>query len=643
MAADDRDACTAAAGEEDVSGCAVDSSSTEGETITGPEEEIRDSENVGSGTSSDLECAVDRPSDPYPSDRANFPVDISDSDVKRSIIKQGPCKYEGPYPRDARGRCFSKEYYNRVSKKGTQISRKWLCYSPKMDRVYCQCCWLFGDRTSVGHNLAWTTGINDWQGLSRKIREHEHARCHLSACVVYDTWQQNVTIDERISSDFKSEVSFWSDVLKRIADVTLTLASCNSAFRAHHEKLGEINNGNFLAHIELLARYDPVLEKLIRSKSKIKYLSPKIQNEMISIMAQTVLDEIVKEIHEAEFYSVILDTTQDISKVDQLSQVLRYVTIPKDDNDVPSDVQIHESFMGFHSVHDQSAHGLEKIILELLEMKGISVNKCRGQGYDGAATMSGVYSGLQKRISDREPNAMYVHCASHNLNLVLNDACQNVAKVRAYYDTVEKLYDFFSASIKRWEILEVQFKVAGQPTLKRLCPTRWASRNDAVRALRFRYPGVMKALTKISLLSKKPKERAEATGLKASMENFEFVFQTVIQASQYLSSASDSLASLRGEYDSLKEAAQDLAKLRGISPVFPEKRNRRTKTYFDELCEDERLTNAEENFKVSVFYATLDIVVAQVGRRFESMREVARRFGFLRPEELISKSDDPVI
>jgi len=93
---------------------------------------------------------------------------------------------------------------------------------------------------------------------------------------------------------------------------------------------------------------------------------------MISIMAEKVQNEIVKEVHDAEFYSVIMDTTQDISKVDQLSQVLRYVTISKDENDTPLEVKIHESFMGFHAVHDQSASGLEKDIVGLLEKKGIA-------------------------------------------------------------------------------------------------------------------------------------------------------------------------------------------------------------------------------------------------------------------------------
>ena len=70
-----------------------------------------------------------------------------------------------------------------------------------------------------------------------------------------------------------------------------------------------------------------------------------------------IQDEIVKEIHEAEFYSVIMNTTQDISKVYQLSQVIRCVTTPKDENDNPLVVKIHESLMGFHAVHHQSTCG----------------------------------------------------------------------------------------------------------------------------------------------------------------------------------------------------------------------------------------------------------------------------------------------
>ena len=35
--------------------------------------------------------------------------------------------------------------------------------------------------------------------------------------------------------------------------------------------------------------------------------------------------------------------------------------------------------------------------------------------------MSRIYSGVQARIVANQPKAVYVHCAAHNLNLVLSD------------------------------------------------------------------------------------------------------------------------------------------------------------------------------------------------------------------------------
>ena len=87
---------------------------------------------------------------------------------------------------------------------------------------------------------------------------------------------------------------------------------------------------------------------------------------------------------------------------------------------------------------------------------------------------------------------------------------------------------FFSARVL-FDGIFYRIKYNRKKTLKRLCPTRWASRFDAVDSLRFCYPDVLKALTKISLQSKKPEERVEATGLIRAIEKYEFVLITVLQ------------------------------------------------------------------------------------------------------------------
>jgi len=49
--------------------------------------------------------------------------------------------------------------------------------------------------------------------------------------------------------------------------------------------------------------------------------------------------------------------------------------------------------------------------------------------------MSGAYGGIQKFIHEKQPLAFYVHCAVHNLNLVVNDAVFGVREVQDCFST----------------------------------------------------------------------------------------------------------------------------------------------------------------------------------------------------------------
>jgi len=350
--------------------------------------------------------------------------------------------------------------------------------------------------------------------------------------MIYESRRLNKSlIDKDLEDRTLQEKSFWCKVLDRIMNIILTLATCNLSFRGHREVIGDSGkNGNFLSIVELLAVYDPVLKELItKPENSIRYLSPKIQKEIIDLLSGTVEEEIVKNIQEVPFFSIITDTTQDIAKIDQMSQIFRYAQIINDENGKPVDVKITESFLGFEKVNDQTASGLESKIVDGLEKKKIELSKCRGQGYDGAATMSGIYNGVQKKILDREEKAIFVHCAEHRLNIVLNDASMGaIPEVQKFWDTIEQIYAFFANSIKRWELLSTFLSNNSSLKLKRLCPTRWSSRNYSLQAIGFRYCDILKALSKIILISNSKSERNEATQLHKEMENFEFVFQVVL-------------------------------------------------------------------------------------------------------------------
>ena len=61
--------------------------------------------------------------------------------------------------------------------------------------------------------------------------------------------------------------------------------------------------------------------------------------------------------------------------------------------------------------------------------------KCVAQAYDGASVMSGAIGGVQAKFRDKHPEAFYVHCYVHKLNLVLCHTCHAVPEASDLFDT----------------------------------------------------------------------------------------------------------------------------------------------------------------------------------------------------------------
>lgn len=115
-------------------------------------------------------------------------------------------------------------------------------------------------------------------------------------------------------------------MLRRIVAVVKFLASRGPAFRGVNETLGSQNNGNLLVCLELISEFDPFLAVIIqncgnRGKGS-SYLSANICNEFINLMGQQILKTIVKELKSAK-YSISVDSTPDLSHVDQLTVIVR--------------------------------------------------------------------------------------------------------------------------------------------------------------------------------------------------------------------------------------------------------------------------------------------------------------------------------
>ena len=131
---------------------------------------------------------------------------------------------------------------------------------------------------------------------------------------------KGLTVDKEQAAARQKEIKHNRAVLRRLLDVILYLAKQNLAFHGHREGPSEANRGNFLELLQLLARYDTVLaDHLKYAKRNETYTSPGIQNDFIQALGHLTQQSILQEVKEAKLYSILLDTTQDISHIDQLS------------------------------------------------------------------------------------------------------------------------------------------------------------------------------------------------------------------------------------------------------------------------------------------------------------------------------------
>nr|CAI5818433.1 unnamed protein product [Callosobruchus analis] len=283
--------------------------------------------------------------------------------------------------------------------------------------------------------------------------------------------------------------------------------------------------------------------------------------------------------------------------------------------------------------------------------------------------MSGVYGGLQTLIKEHAPNTDYVHCAAHALNLVLNDAARHVREVSTFFDNLEKIYTFFGNSIKRWAMLSDDSSEKYLITLKKVSPTRWSSRNDALLAVKKNFLLIMKPLYQLNLISNKKDEREECKSIVNILESFDFLVlvaffsslfeiinpvSTALQhenndlqkSSILLSNLLNRLCQLRNQssFNSLLYESKDLAKeWGGVTTVFKNSRRKITKRFFDELSQDERVSDPESYFKVNVYYCCLDISISQTKERFQSLCNLSNIFEILQPEKLLSSSSEEIL
>ena len=249
-----------------------------------------------------------------------------------------------------------------------------------------------------------------------------------------------------------------------------------------------------------------------------KYTSHEIQNDLLKIMALRVLRSIVDHLQKSPFLTVMIDETADISNQKQVTVV----------------ITVYEELLGLYRVDSIAADSLTAVIKDVMIRLNLSMSKLRGQCYDGCSTMSGIRTGVAKRIADEKPRAVFTHCYGHSLNLAASDTVKKSKLMKDALDTTHEITKLIKFSPRRdaiFHLLKAENEVACNSHtagVRVLCPTRWTVRADSLFSIISNYSVLMSTWDEATEVVKDTESKARIQGVRAQMKTFNFLFGSVL-------------------------------------------------------------------------------------------------------------------
>ena len=324
---------------------------------------------------------------------------------------------------------------------------------------------------------------------------------HRNAVARADLFKLNFTnpdarVDTRILKRGDQQCSDNKEVLRQIILAVEFLAKQGLPLRGHRDDVVEFaredsNRGNFVAVLQLLAKSNSALQRhLLFAKRNQKYTSKTIQNEIIHIYADCIRQSLTANLRDGQLpFAIIADEATDPhANQEVLSVCLRFVDIQ-----ASGGPQIREFLLDFVDLERATAVTISKKILECLSKSPVSLNSIniRGQAYDGAAVMSSEIAGVQAKIKETAPLAIFTHCFSHCLNLSI----AATSKVQEVRNLINDVYKFLSNSPKRQRMFELTLEKylpkSARKKLLGLCKTRWVERHTCFEVFREMYEALV--------------------------------------------------------------------------------------------------------------------------------------------------------
>ena len=239
---------------------------------------------------------------------------------------------------------------------------------------------------------------------------------------------------------------------------------------------------------------------LRRLMNENKYMPHEVLEEQEKDLVLSARNELINEIRNAKFFSIIYDESTDMSKTEQLTFSVRYCSYEYEVKDafigiIPCDNGLtSEALLGYiKDIMIRCSFDSQKLVAGSFDSQ-----KLVAVAFDGASIMKHLAQLIKKEIA---PDILYIHCVAHYNELVVKDASNNSALLEGAQSLCEFLYVLVGISPKRvliFENLQKEMDSNGcVQRLKNLSRTRWTTRANAINVILTKHEELKAALQAI--------------------------------------------------------------------------------------------------------------------------------------------------
>ncbi|XP_006801663.1 THAP domain containing 12b [Neolamprologus brichardi] len=313
----------------------------------------------------------------------------------------------------------------------------------------------------------------------RKIKERRLASSIDQIASKKDAAEDSTTTNED-EPQLSMEEKAFREYLRSLFEAVVMLGKQSIPLMPLKASETELKPNNFQALLDYrMNAGDEALKKRFEATAvNSEYLSVTQQSQLLDICENTVREEMLMEVRESRFFSLVTGDLVEFANEKHLPLFLRFVNQQN---------VLREEFLDFVPFDGDEPALVERLEAQLTDRWGLSMEDCRGQAHKATGISTTKMKAVAVLLMEKYPLALHMPCSHMALNIHLANSLP-FPNVQVVMETLRRIGAFFQAQSTQDELEKAisthyQKNEEKGAALKQACIPGWTEQHNVFDVL----------------------------------------------------------------------------------------------------------------------------------------------------------------